>query len=194
MSYSTQNNTIHADDVAIFLTVKGQRDDEFLFQNFPIGFADKLSWRYVWNTRTYRAIGDDNPLGSDIFRNNLSAEGQLSSVVIKHSSANFDYIDIGTKLLLGTYDLKHQVGSGFDNVGELLIPFSDVRLRFYAQGVGKGYVFSRITPTSVEGGINQGQFMAETLSFTALDVKEYTERSFPNASNLPLIDSSLRHL
>ena len=170
MIFPARNETLHSDDVIIQLHVEGNEGDEPFFNNFTIGFAESINWKYNWNTKIYRPIGGP-PLGSDIFRNNLTAQGQLKAVVLrKHPEVDMTYIDIGTKLILGQYDYEG-FGKG---IGGTKLFYNDIQLSFYAVSAKKGYVFKRIIPTSVEGGVVRGEFLAETMTFNALDVEAFT--------------------
>ena len=170
---SQQYSILHSDEVLLSLTVIGNDGDKPLFQNYPIGYAQSMDWSFDWDTRIYRAIGDP-PMGSDVFRNKLGAEGILNSVILKrHKDVPYEFVDIGAKLILGQYEydgLGKKTSFGFS---QAYLPYSEIELIIYAVSINRGYKFNRIVPVSAKGKIDQGDFGRETFRFISLDVSDF---------------------
>jgi len=160
MSYHKPYNYLHSDEVYIALRCEDKEGLEY----FPIGDAQRIRWRYRWTAEPYYAIGDDM-FPSEIFRDKFVAEGELEKLVLKkHRDVRQDLIDLGAMLILG--EIKHP------RFPSITFPYSSVNLVFYAISLNEGYEFSRIIITDVDGGIDEGEFAREKISFIASRVEK----------------------
>jgi hypothetical protein len=186
MTYHEPFNVLHSDEVYITLTVMNDESDEPFLNSYLIGHAQSMSWKFAWDTKVYRAIGDP-AMGSDVFRNRLGAEGVLNSVILKrHRDVPFDFIDIGAKLILGQYEYGGFGKKPSFGLRQTFLPFTEIELVIWAVDINRGYKFNRIVPISAEGGIKQGEFASDVFKFISLDVSDIQGGGVP-AKGSPIV-------